>query len=188
MTAIYVLAGIGGVLIAWAIYTYNVLVHLRNKVEEGFSGIDVQLKQRHDLVPNLIETVRGYAQHEQRVLTAATQARSDAVAATAPAEVDTAEQKLATGMRAVIAIAEQYPALRASSHFGTLMHELTEIEDEIQAARRLYNMNAEFYNSRAQQFPAFLIANRMHPRDFAYLRFDLIERDAGALTAGGFAA
>ncbi|MFY9469747.1 MAG: LemA family protein, partial [Solirubrobacterales bacterium] len=166
----------------------NVLVHLRSKVEEGFSGIDVQLRRRHDLVPNLVEVVRGYAEHEQRALLAAVQARQEAVAATGPADVDAAEQRLAKGMSAVLALAERYPALRASSQFGQLVYELTEIEDEIQAARRLYNMNAAFYNTRAQQFPVFLVADRMTPREFPFLHFDLIERDTANLIAGGYAA
>jgi len=174
--------------VAWAIYTYNFLIHARNKVGEAFSGIDVQLKQRHDLVPNLVKTVRAYADHEHKVFEAVTALRNQAVAVNDPKAVERVENKLAHEMVGVIALAERYPDLKASAHFQKLAEELTDIENEIQASRELYNANVQFYNSRAQSIPAALIADRMTPRAFPYLEFEYIEADASKLLAGEFAA
>jgi LemA protein len=188
MLAIYIVAALAVVSVVWAVYTYNLLIHAGNKVDEAFSGIDVQLKQRHDLVPNLVETVRAYAGHEQRTLLAATQVRDEAIAATAPRQVEFSENRLATQMRSLIAVAEGYPELHASQEFAKLMEEVTEVETEIQAARSLYNQNVEFYNSHAQAFPASLVAGKMEHASFPFLRFEQVETDASRLAAQGFAA
>jgi LemA protein len=149
------------VLIAiWAVAANNSFVRARNKVDEAWSGIDVQLKRRHDLVPNLVETVKGYAQHERVTLTAVTEARAEAVAASDPARVAQAEAKLTSALGGIHAVAEQYPELRASDEFRDLEAHLAQLETEIQAARRIYNSNVQAYNTRIQVFPNSLIAGR----------------------------
>jgi LemA protein len=184
-----ILAGAVLVLIAaWAVYTFNFLVHARTKVREAMSGVDVQLKLRHDLVPNLNEVVSGYLAHEHEALRTAAAWRSRAIAASRPQDVEQAENSLAAGVSGVLAVAEGYPELKASSEFLELATRLREIEDEVQAARELYNSNVEFYNSRAQQLPASLIATWMRPRSFMYLRLDAIEFDAVLASMGEFAA
>jgi LemA protein len=188
VTSVYIGLGATVLLVAWAIYTYNFLIHARNKVGEAFSGIDVQLKQRHDLVPNLVETVRAYADHEHRAFEAVTALRNQAIAVHDPKAVERVENKLAHEMASVIGLAERYPNLKASEQFQKLADEVTDIENEIQAARELYNANVQFFNSRAQSVPASLIANHMTPRVFPYLEFDYIETDASKMLAGEFAA
>jgi LemA protein len=158
MTAIYVVLGVLALLALWAVVVFNHLVGSRNKVKEAWSGIDVQLKRRHDLVPNLVETVRGYADHERSTLQEVTAARAAAVLASEPAAVEGAEARLTTALAHVNAVAESYPELRASDGFQRLQAELAGIEDEIQAARRIYNSNVREYNTRTQQWPALLIA------------------------------
>lgn len=188
MTSVYIGLGAAVLLAAWAIYTYNFLIHARNKVAEAYSGIDVQLKQRHDLVPNLVKTVRAYADHEHKVFEAVTAIRNQALEAHEPKAVERVENKLARQMHSVIVLAERYPDLKASEHFQKLADQLVEVEDEIQASRALYNANVQFYNSRAQSIPAAVIADHLSPRAFPYLDFDYVETDGNSLTAGKFAA
>ncbi|HKP89134.1 MAG TPA: LemA family protein [Thermoleophilaceae bacterium] len=147
-------------LAVWAVATNNSFVRARNKVDEAWSGIDVQLKRRHDLVPNLVETVKGYAQHERETLTAVTEARAEAIAAVDPDGVAQAEAKLTSALGGIHAVAEQYPELRASDEFRELEGQLALLETEIQAARRIYNANVQAYNTRIQIFPNSLIAGR----------------------------
>src|SRR3954467_2578880 len=146
------------------------LIGARNKCDEAWSGIDVQLKRRHDLVPNLVETVKGYAAHEQQTLTRVTDARAGAMAAdnAAPPERAQAESALSSALGGIRAVAEQYPQLRAADNFRQLQAQLTQIEDEIQASRRIYNSNVQIYNTRIQVFPNSLVAARgeFRPRDF----------------------
>jgi LemA protein len=137
----------------------NGIIGSRNRVEESWSGIDVQLKRRHDLVPNLVETVKGYATHEQGVFTAVTEARADAMKAQSVEATQTAEAKLSGSLTDLRAVAEQYPNLRATENFQQLSRNLSEIEDEIQAARRIYNSNVQAYNTKIQIFPNSIIAN-----------------------------
>ena len=150
-----------GLVALWAVLAYNSLVQSRNRVDEAWSGIDVQLKRRHDLVPNLVETVKGYAAHESQTLIGVTEARQKAVEAQGPGESERAEAKLTTALGAVNALAESYPALRAADNFQRLQAELAGIEDEIQASRRIYNSNVNDYNTRLQVFPTLLIAGPM---------------------------
>ena len=168
MDTLVSVAMIAIVLIAiWAVAANNSFVRARNKVDEAWSGIDVQLKRRHDLVPNLVETVKGYAQHERETLTAVTQARAEAVAVSDPAGVARAEAKLTSALGGINAVAEQYPQLRASDEFRDLESQLAQIENEIQAARRIYNANVQAYNTRIEIFPNSLIAGRnFEPRTF----------------------
>jgi LemA protein len=168
MTAVYIVIAVLALVALWAVLAYNALVQSRNKVDEAWSGIDVQLKRRHDLVPNLVETVKGYAAHERETLQNVTEARLAAVEAGEPAAVERAEARLTSALGNINALAEAYPELRASANFQRLQAELAAIEDEIQAARRIYNSNVQRYNTRTQQFPTLVIAGLMSfaPRQF----------------------
>lgn len=152
------------VLILLAVFYYiakrNGIISARNRVDESWSGIDVQLKRRHDLVPNLVETVKGYATHEQAVFTKVTEARAESMAAQSVQDTATAETKLTGALTDLRAVAEQYPNLRATENFQQLSRNLSELEDEIQAARRIYNSNVQSYNTDIQQFPGSIIANQ----------------------------
>jgi LemA protein len=139
----------------------NSLVSLNQRVGESWSGIDVQLKRRHDLVPNLVETVKGYATHEQETFEKVTQARAAAMQASGPAEAGAAEGQLTAALGGLRVVAEQYPQLRATENFQQLQRQLSELEDEIQASRRIYNSNVQQFNTRIQQFPASIPAKQM---------------------------
>ena len=168
MTIVYVVLGALVVLVLAYILINNSLISARNKCDEAWSGIDVQLKRRHDLVPNLVETVKGYAAHERETLQGVTEARLAAVEAGEPAAVERAEARLTSALGGINALAEAYPQLRASESFQRLQAELGAIEDEIQAARRIYNSNVQRYNTRTQQFPTLVVAGLLSfaPRDF----------------------
>jgi LemA protein len=146
----------------------NGIIAARNRVDESWSGIDVQLKRRHDLVPNLVETVKGYAEHEQSTFEKATQARAEAMQASSVADTAKAESKLTGALTELRAVAENYPTLRATENFQQLSRNLSELEDEIQAARRIYNSNVQSYNTDIQQFPGSIIANQggFTPREY----------------------
>src|SRR6266498_1329034 len=137
----------------------NSMVGARNRVDEAWSGIDVQLKRRHDLVPNLVETVKGYATHEREVFEKVTAARAEATKAHTPAESAQKEGQLTAALTDLRAVSENYPELRATENFQKLQNELTEIEDEIQASRRIYNSNVQAYNTKIQVFPNSIIAS-----------------------------
>jgi len=139
---------------------FNMLVRSRNLVEEGWSGIDVQLRRRANLVPALVETVRGYAAHESRVFEAVTRARSAATAADDPAASRVAENGLTAALRQLFALAEAYPDLKADRSFTKLQDQLAEVEDEIQKARRYYNGAVRRLNTQVQQFPSNLVARQ----------------------------
>ena len=138
----------------------NSMIGSRNKVDESWSGIDVQLKRRHDLVPNLVETVKGYATHEQQTFQNVTAARAEAMKAGSVEATQEAEAKLSGALTDLRAVAEQYPNLRATENFQQLQRDLNEIEDEIQAARRIYNSNVQAYNTKIQIFPNSIVANQ----------------------------
>jgi LemA protein len=145
-------------LIVFVIAAYNGMVRSRNKVDEAWSGIDVQLKRRHDLIPNLVETVKGYAAHERETFQAVTDARVRAMGASGPAASGAAEGMLSQALGRLFAVAEAYPQLRATENFQQLQAELTNTEDQISAARRIYNGNVQSYNSSIQVFPNSIIA------------------------------
>jgi len=170
MTVLLVVAGLLALLVVWVVVTNNSFIRARNKVDEAWSGIDVQLKRRHDLVPNLVETVKGYAEHESATLAAVTQARSAAMGAGAGSERSAAEERLTSALDGIRVVAEQYPELRASQTFQTLMAQLSELEDQIQAARRIFNANVNAYNTRIQLFPNSLVAGgKFTPRELFQL-------------------
>jgi LemA protein len=166
-TVFYALGGALVLLIVWIVATWNSFVSARNKVDEAWSGIDVQLKRRHDLVPNLVETVKGYASHERETLTAVTDARAAAMAADDPDDVARAEGALSSALGNIRALAEQYPDLHAAENFQGLQTQLAQLEDEIQASRRIYNSNVQNYNTRIQVFPNSLLSGKTFTaRDF----------------------
>jgi LemA protein len=138
----------------------NSIIASRNRVDESWSGIDVQLKRRHDLVPNLVETVKGYAAHESETFEKTTKARAEAMSAQSVEDTAKAEQKLTRALADLRAVAENYPTLRATENFQQLSRNLSELEDEIQASRRIYNSNVQSYNTTIQQFPGSIIANQ----------------------------
>jgi len=159
---LYIIGGIIVLIILYTIFTYNRLIKFKNRAEEAWSDIDVQLKRRHDLIPNLVNTVRGYAEHEKEVFREVTEARSSAIQAKEggdPKEVQKAENQLEGALKSLFAVSEDYPDLKASENFKELQRELTDTENKIQAARRFYNRNVKALNIKIQKFPANIIAN-----------------------------
>lgn len=159
MTVVLIVVGVVVVLALIYILMRNSMIGARNRVDESWSGIDVQLKRRHDLVPNLVETVKGYATHERETFEKVTQARAAAMQASGPAEASKAEGLLNAALTDLRAVAEQYPDLRATENFQQLSRNLSELEDEIQASRRIYNSNVQAYNTKIQIFPNSVVAS-----------------------------
>lgn len=145
-------------LIVWLVFTFNRFVTLRNRVREAWADIEVQLKRRYDLIPNLVEIVKGYAGHEKEVFEKVTEARTRAMGAKTMKERGEAENFLSETLKTIFAVAENYPQLRASENFLELQRELTDTEDKIQAARRFYNGNVRDFNTLIESFPANIIA------------------------------
>lgn len=140
------------------VLTYNRLITLRNRAQEAFSDIDVQLKRRHDLIPNLVETVKGYASHERGVFERVTEARSKAMAAQTVGERAKAENQLSQALMSLYAVSERYPELKASANFLELQREIRDTEDKILASRRFYNTNVRDLNTKIETFPTNLLA------------------------------
>ena len=158
MAPLLVFLGILAALVLWFVSIYNGLVHLRNYVDNAWAQIDVQLKRRHDLIPNLIETVKGYMGHERGTLEAITKARTDAMRAQGPAQAGQAEAALSGALRGLMVNVERYPELKASQNFLALQEELSSTENKISFARQAYNDSVTRYNSRIQTIPANLVA------------------------------
>jgi LemA protein len=158
--ALIVIAAIVVLAVLYFILKRNSIIGARNRVEEAWSGIDVQLKRRHDLVPNLVETVKGYATHERETFEKTTQARAEAMKAQSVGDTAQAEQKLTQALADLKAVAENYPDLKATENFQQLSRNLSELEDEIQASRRIYNSNVQSYNTDIEQFPGSIVANQ----------------------------
>jgi LemA protein len=182
MIPVYVLGATAFVVVAFVI-AYNALVRLRNKVNEAWSGIDVQLERRHDLIPNLVATVQGYAAHEAAVYEEVARARAAAQAAQGPVQAGQAETVLGHAVGKLIAVSERYPQLQASSNFLALQKELTNTEDEIAASRRIYNGNGQIYNTRIESFPTALWAGSL-----GFGRADLFDAEPEARIAPSAAA
>lgn len=164
------------VVVLWIIMIYNGLIKLKNQVDEAWSDIDVQLKRRYDLIPNLVSTVKGYAAHEQAVFENVTKARSQAMQAGSAADKAQAENMLTGALKSLFAVAEAYPDLKANQNFLELQRELTDTEDKIQASRRFYNGNVRDFNTKIEVFPNNMIAGMLHftKREF----FELTEEAA----------
>src|SRR5436309_12206211 len=154
----WIVLGVIVVFVLWIIMIYQ-LVAMRQRVGQAFADVDVQLKLRHDLIPNLVETVKGYAAHERGTLEAVVQARNAAVAAQGPAQQAAAENMLTGALRQMFALAEAYPDLKANQNFQQLQAELSDVENKIAAARRFFNNSVQEYNTGIQQFPAALFAS-----------------------------
>src|SRR5512142_1252850 len=154
----WIVLGLAVVVVIWAISIYNSLVAMRQRTNQAFADIDVQLKQRHDLIPNLIETVKGYAAHERGTLDAVVQARNAAIAAPGVEQKVAAENVLSGALRQLFALSENYPNLKANANFQQLQSDLTDIENKLAAARRFFNNTVSEYNASIQQFPAALFA------------------------------
>jgi LemA protein len=162
---------------------YNRFVEQRQLIDNSWSNVDTELQRRHDLVPNFVEAVRGYASHERATLDAVITARQAAIAADPSAEGRAGvENQLVGGLRKLVAVAEAYPDLRASVHFLELQAELTATENRIQAARRIFNGNVRDYNRRIESFPSLVIARAFHFAPAAYFELDPLVRDAGVPT------
>ena len=158
MAPVFILLDIVALLVLWFVAIYNSLVHLRNYVDNAWAQIDVQLKRRHDLVPNLIETVKGYMTHERDTLEAITKARTAAMGAQGPAEAGPAETALSGALRGLMVNVERYPDLKASQNFLALQEELSSTENKMCFARQAYNDSVTRYNTRIQTIPVNLVA------------------------------
>lgn len=157
LTSLWILLGVLVVLGGWVVLTYNGLIHSRNRVHEAWSDIEVQLKRRYDLIPNLVATVKAYAKHEDKVFNDVTQARTAAMTAKTPEDHAKAENMLSGTLKTLFAVAESYPQLQAAGNFLNLQHDLTDAENKIQSARRFYNGNVRDFNTKLQVFPTNLI-------------------------------
>jgi LemA protein len=175
-TTAWIVLGVVVLLVIWAIAIYNGLVAMRQRVDQSFADIDVQLKQRHDLVPNLVETVKGYATHERGTLEAVIQARQTAVAAPGVEQKVQAENMLTGALGKLFALAESYPDLKANANFQQLQASLSDIENKLAAARRFFNNAVQEFNTGIQQFPAALFASTFGFHEHPF--FDLGETRA----------
>jgi LemA protein len=175
-TTSWVVIGVIVAFVLWVVSIYNRLVTTRQRVNQAFADIDVQLKQRHDLIPNLVETVKGYAAHERGTLEAVVQARNAAMAAPGLDQKVAAENMLSGALRQLFALSESYPQLKANENFRQLQTDLSDIENKLAAARRFFNNAVQEFNTGIQQFPAALFAGMLgfHPQTF----FDLGEERA----------
>lgn len=170
MTWFFIVLAVLAVLALWAVADYNGLVALKNRAKEAWADIDVQLKRRYDLIPNLMETVKGYAAHERQLFEKVTEARAAAMGAKTTAERAEKENALSETLKSLFAVAENYPDLKASTNFLELQRELTDTEDKIQAARRFYNTNVRDLNIKIESFPSSIIASM-----FGFGKMDLFE-------------
>ncbi|MDC8105254.1 MULTISPECIES: LemA family protein [Chryseobacterium] len=159
MTILIIIVAVIVLFLLYGVSIYNRLVKLRNLVQEGWSSIDVMLKKRHDLIPNLVETVKGYATHERETLDSVTRARSQAIGANSVEAKEAAEKNLNQAMMNLFAVAEQYPDLKANTNFQQLQSELTSIENDIEKSRRYYNGTVRENNTLVESFPSNIIAN-----------------------------
>jgi LemA protein len=154
----WIVLGVIVVVVLWVIMIYNQLVAMRQRVGQAFADVDVQLKQRHDLIPNLVETVKGYAAHERGTLEEVVRARNAAMTAQGPTQQAAAENMLSGALRQLFALSEAYPDLKANQNFQQLQAELSDVENKIASARRFFNNAVQEYNTGIQQFPAALFA------------------------------
>ena len=160
-TPLLIILAVIAAIIIWLVAVYNGLIKLKNRTDEAWSDIDVQLKRRYDLIPNLIETVKGYAKHEQGTLEKVIQARNQAMQAGGTAEKAKAENELSQTLKSIFALSESYPDLKANQNFAKLQDELSDTENKIQAARRFYNGNVRDFNIKIEVFPNNIIANSL---------------------------
>ncbi len=167
---LYVILGVIVLAILWVIAVFNGFVVLKNRAKEAWADIDVQLKRRYDLIPNLVETVKGYATHEKELLERVTRARANAMSAQGAKGKAEAENMLSDTLKSLFAVSENYPDLKASQNFLELQRELTDTEDKIQAARRFYNTNVRDLNIKVESIPDNIVANM-----FGFKQMDLFQ-------------
>ncbi len=160
------------IVIFWGISVYNSLIKAKNKAEESEAGIDAHLTQRYDLIPNLVETVKGYAKHESATLENVIKARNSAISATGLEAKDAADGAVTTALKSLFALSESYPELKANENFMNLQNQLKSIEEELLLARKYYNASARIFNDKMMVFPASLIANIAHFKKLAYVKAD----------------
>ena len=190
---LWIVVAIVVIVVLWVVFTYNNLVQQRNRTQEAWSEIDVELKRRHDLIPNLVNTVQGYMGHERGTLEAVTNARAAAVAAGAtgdPSKIGPAENMLSQSLRSLFAVSENYPDLKAISAFTNLQETLTATEDKIEFSRRFYNGNVRDYNTALQTLPTSLVAGVLGFKPFAFFQADAADREVPVVgfNQGGGAA
>ncbi|PLS32034.1 LemA family protein [Bifidobacterium margollesii] len=173
---VVILVVIVAIVLIWAVMTYNALVSLRNKVDNGWSQIDVQLKRRADLIPNLVETVKGYASHESQTFQAVTEARARAAAATTTAERAAAEQQVGQALMNLLATAEAYPQLQANQNFIDLQGQLRELEEKIAYARQFFNDIVLKYNTKIQTVPSNIVAGMFHFTEREFFKVEESDR------------
>lgn len=174
-TLLWIILAVVVLIVIWLIATYNGLVRSKNQVDEAWSDIDVQLKRRHDLIPNLVETVKGYAAHESGVFEKVTQARAAAINAQStgnPQAAGAAENMLTGALKSLFAVAEAYPDLKANENFAKLQDELSDTENKIQASRRFYNGTVRDFNTKLQVFPTNMIASAMGFKDREFFEIE----------------
>ena len=179
-TSTIVLIVIAGLLVLLAFYVigvYNKLVNARNKVDNQFSQVDIQLKRRADLIPNLVETVKGYAKHEEGTLTAVIEARNKAVSATTINDKVEANNQLTGALNKLFALSESYPELKANENFLSLQNDLKDTEDKITYARQFYNDSANGFNNLVMMFPSNIVANMFNFKKFDYFKIDENEKE-----------
>lgn len=175
MSPLWIVIGVLVVIGGWFLVAYNALVRRNNQVKEAWSDIDVQLKRRHNLIPNLVETVKGYAQHEREAFDSVTKARAQALGASTPAEHAQAENMLTTSLKSLFAVAEAYPELKANTNFLELQRELADTENKVMAAHRFYNSNVRDYNTAVESVPTNVIASL-----FGFKQHEFFELDEAA--------
>jgi LemA protein len=185
MLPVYIAAGMGVGLLLWSALAFNALVAAHNRVNESWSGVDVQLKRRHDLVPNLIETVKAYAEHERVVMRAVTEASETAASSSGRRGRQGAEYDLSEAIANVRVMAERYPDLRAAEAFRRLQAQLAEVEGEVQYARRIYNTNVMLFNARVCAFPGSLVRRLGGFRKMGYFELSPVWRSAESVAAAG---
>ena len=180
----YILLPILAIFVSYGIIIYNKLVKYRIMAQEGYSGIDVQLKKRYDLIPNLLETVKGYAQHEKSTFDAVVTARNAAINAKDLSSQQQAEQQLNSSLVNLFALAEQYPDLKASENYKHLQQELSDIEDDIEKSRRYYNGTVREYNITVASFPSSIVANLFKFDAEAFFELELSQREVPKINFG----
>ncbi|HEV2686514.1 MAG TPA: LemA family protein [Actinomycetota bacterium] len=181
MIAVYVVAGVVGLLLIAFGVSYDRFVRQRNTIKASWSNVDTELRRRYDLIPNLVNTVKGYAAHEKEIFEKVAEARQAAIAQAGPPDAQAkTENQLVSGLRQLFAVVENYPQLKASQNFLALQTELSNTEDRIQAARRFYNNNVRAYNTRVQAFPSNVVAGMFKFTAEQYFEIDEAIRTAGA--------
>jgi LemA protein len=179
MTWLWIVLGLVVLLLLFGVVAYNRFVSQRQQIKDAYANIDTELRRRYDLIPNLVESVRGYAQHERATFEEVTRARAAAIEAQGPAQQAQAENMLTSALRSLFAVAESYPELRASENFQALQAELSNTEDRIQVSRRFYNANVREYNERVQSVPTNVIASMFGFKEEEF--FEIEEADRATL-------